>query len=399
MHLEANKPQSAMEYQIYLIAITQSLIEYSYDPSNAFSTILKTIQRNDVQIDDEMLNYMLITMSQIVHKIAPFYLRNVLEIIKVKFYLYSIFSQLLIEKFSIISSSTIYLQTLCEQKRIGNIIVRNMILDSLIIRLANNGKMNSALIEGLLRQLGISDTESQNKSLTNRNEKKSIKNSSILYFHPLIAMNFNLVRLSSELSSAEQTKSLRRLISFVNSNKDFANEMHFFMRSILLTIGDLASLRVWSNILNQLIASVKDDSSIAGDMIYFMLYLLAKETEGQKQIELLRGLTSFAAFKENIPLILNTYRSLSSSSSVVLQIISIDLYTQLWLAENRTYQFLHKMLITDDEKLSATDKWEINVVKANAIKQICSQKYVFDSCLFFQLEIFKLNFKFISILF
>lgn len=89
MHLEANKPQqSAVEYQIYLIAITQSLIENSYDPSNAFSTISKTIQQNDVQIDDEILDYMLITMSQIVHKIAPFYLRNVLEIIKVKFYLF-----------------------------------------------------------------------------------------------------------------------------------------------------------------------------------------------------------------------------------------------------------------------------------------------------------------------
>lgn len=234
--------------------------------------------------------------------------------------------------------------------------------------------MEKTIREGLIRQLRLSDNGSQNRSSTNRNEKKSITNLSILYFHPLIAMNFNLVRLSSELSSADQTKSLRRLISFVNSNKDFANEMHFFLRSILLSIEDLASLHVWSDILNQLMASAKDDSSIAGDMIYFMLYLLAKETEGQKQMELLRGLTSFAAFKENIPLILNTYRSLSSSSSVVLQIISIDLYTQLWLAENRTYQFLHKMLITDDEKLSVTDKWEIHVIKANAIKKICIQK-------------------------
>lgn len=249
-----------------------------------------------------------------------------------------------------------------------------MVLDSLIIRLAINGKNNPALIEGLIRQLRISETESQNTSSTNRNEKKSITNLSIPYFHPLIAMNFNLAQLSSELFSADKTNILRRLISFVNSNKDFSNEMHFFLRSILLSIEDLASLDVWSNILNQLMASAKDNSNIAGDMIYFMLYLLAKETEGQKQMELLRGLTSFAAFKENMPLILNTYRSLSSSSSVVLQIISIDLYTQLWLAENRTYQFLHKMLITDDEKLCATDKWEMHVVKADAIKKICSQK-------------------------
>lgn len=73
-----------MEFQIYLTALIVSLIEFSYDPRNAFNTILKTIQQSDAQIDDEVLNYMLITMSQIIHNIAPFYLRNALEIIKVK---------------------------------------------------------------------------------------------------------------------------------------------------------------------------------------------------------------------------------------------------------------------------------------------------------------------------
>lgn len=83
VYLEANNNQYAFEYQIYLIALTQSLIEYGHDPRNALNTILKTIQKNDAQIDDEILNYMLITLSQIIHNIAPFYLRNALEIVKV----------------------------------------------------------------------------------------------------------------------------------------------------------------------------------------------------------------------------------------------------------------------------------------------------------------------------
>ncbi|XP_055302054.1 focadhesin [Sitodiplosis mosellana] len=345
VYLEANNNQSAFEYQIYLIALILSLIEYGYDPRNAFNTILKTIQQNDAQIDEEILNYMLITMSQIVHNIAPFYLRNALEIIK----------------------------TLNEQNGIGNMIIRNMVLDSLIIRLAINGKSMSALvaadIDRLIKQLRKQNTESKNICSSDR----FIKN--IQYLHPLIAMNFNLGQLSTELCLDDRTKKrLKHFISFVKANNEFANEMHIFLRSILLSIEDLALSDIWTDILKQLTASAKDNSSLAGGTIYFILYLLAKETEGRKQMELLRGLTSFTAVKENMSLILNTYRSLSSSSSTELQIISIDLHTRLWLAENRTYQFLHKVLITDDEKLSVSDRWEMNVVKANAIKEICSQK-------------------------
>lgn len=83
VYLEANQNQYTFEYQIYLIALILSLIEYGYDPRNAFKTLLKTIQKNYDQIDDEILNYMLITMSQIVHNIAPFYLWNAIAIIKV----------------------------------------------------------------------------------------------------------------------------------------------------------------------------------------------------------------------------------------------------------------------------------------------------------------------------
>lgn len=105
-----------------------------------------------------------------------------------------------------------------------------------------------------------------------------------------------------------------------------------------------------------------------------MLYLLAKESDGLKQLELLRGLTTFATTKENIPLILNTYRSLSSSPKAVLKTLAIDLHTRLWLVENRTYQFLHSVLLADDKKFSDSDKWEMNIAKAYAIKEICTHK-------------------------
>lgn len=248
-----------------------------------------------------------------------------------------------------------------------------MILDSLIIRLAINGKnipaQVAANIEQLIKQLRKLNTGPKLTDSMGKNESKSFRKA--LYYHPIIAMNFNLVYLSWELSAGSKTdrvKTLKRIISFLGHNKVFADEMHFFLRSILLSIGHLESLDVWSAILTHLLAHTSSDT------IYFVLYLLAQETEGQKQIELLRGLTSFAEYKENIPLILNTYRSLSSSSWPLLRILSIDFHTRLWLAESRTYQFLHKVLIEDYESISRINKWEINVVKANAIKEICAKK-------------------------
>lgn len=254
-----------------------------------------------------------------------------------------------------------------------------MLLDSLIIRLAINGKniqaKGAADIERLIKHIRKLNAEMLAIGGPSKAGNKSIN--SAQYFHPMIAMNFNLSRLSSELcvdSSSAQTKTLKRIINFVCSNRDFANEMHFFLRSILLSIEDLDSFDMWSGILDQLLASAKGNVNISSDTIYFILHLLAKETEGRKQMELLRGLTSFAENKDNIPLILNTYRSLSSSSSATLRILSVDLHTRLWLIESRTYQFLHKVLIADDENLSKSEKWEMNVVKANAIKEICSHK-------------------------
>lgn len=261
----------------------------------------------------------------------------------------------------------------------GNTIIRNMVLDSLIIRLAINGKnitsQVTADIERLIKQLRQINKKSPISVVSSNSDSKSIRN--VLYYHPTIAMNFNLVRLSAELSvdsQSNQTKTLKRIISFLEHNKVFTDEMHFILRSILLSFEDLESLDVWLDILNHLLGSARSNPTISSDTIYFMLYLLAKETEGRKQLELLRGLTSFAEIKENIPLILNTYRSLSSSSSAVLRILSIDLHTRLWQAESRTYQFLHKVLIEDDQNLSRIDKCDMNVVKANTIREICTQK-------------------------
>lgn len=256
-----------------------------------------------------------------------------------------------------------------------------MILDSLIIRLAINGRslpaQVAASIERLMKQVQKlkSNPEHIDDAKHNENDEfvKRLK-----YFHPIIAMNVNFASRSAKLCSdlkSSNTKTLERIVSYAEMNRELADQMHFFLRATLLSVENHAPHELWMNILKLLLASVDTKSAISGDTIYFMLYLLAKETNGQKQIELLRGLTKFATTKENIPLILNTYRSLSTSSKSVLKIQSVDLYTRLWLVENRVYQFLHKVLTADDEaKFAIPYRWEMNIVKAHAIKTICQHK-------------------------
>lgn len=273
-----------------------------------------------------------------------------------------------------------FAKVLFERKIVGNVILRNMILDSLIVRLAINGKNLpppvAANIERLIKQVQKLKPNSENICSARTNVdglEESLK-----YIHPTIAINVNLARLSAKLCAdlkGSNTETLKRIILHAQMNRELADQMHFFLRATLLSVEGHVPHQLWVNLLNLLLASVDAKPTISGDTIYFMLYLLAKETNGLKQIELLRGLTTFATAKENIPLILNTYRSLSTSSKSILKIQSVDLYTRLWLVENRVYQFLHKVLIADDEsKFNTAYRWEMNIVKAHAIKTICLHK-------------------------
>lgn len=52
----------------------------------------------------------------------------------------------------------------------------------------------------------------------------------------------------------------------------------------------------------------------------------------------------------------------------------MDLYLRLWKCEARTYPFLHELLSVPYAK--EKDAWELNVTKAQTIREICLLKYV-----------------------
>lgn len=83
--LETKNFECAIDYQVMLTSLALSLIESGHDPRNALGTVLRTIEQiSDQSIDDsDIFDFILITMSQIIHKIPPFYLGSALGIVKV----------------------------------------------------------------------------------------------------------------------------------------------------------------------------------------------------------------------------------------------------------------------------------------------------------------------------
>lgn len=264
------------------------------------------------------------------------------------------------------------LQVLSEKGKTKNYLVLNMVLGALILRLAINGKNLPPKVVAEMNRL-INQMSKQ--TVEYAPPKQTEITNDILFFHPKLIFNWNLTKLSSKLCdefAKKELVTLDHLIDVIESSQPFSEEIHLFLRALLLS--NKLNFDSWLKIFNQLLHTAQSNPDISCDTIYFVLYYLAKETDGKKQLELLRGLTTFASVKENIPLIMNTYRSLSTSSAVLLRCLAVDLHTRLWRIESRTYQFLQKILIEEDTTLSKADQWEMNVAKANAIKEICTIK-------------------------
>ncbi|XP_033246199.1 focadhesin-like [Drosophila miranda] len=98
------------------------------------------------------------------------------------------------------------------------------------------------------------------------------------------------------------------------------------------------------------------------------IFKLAHENNPELQLELLQGLPHFAVSKDNVPMILNTIRILSTENGT----FCVDLYLRLWRVESSTYPFLLKQVA---QPLPEGDKrWELQVARAHAMREICQEK-------------------------
>lgn len=170
-----------------------------------------------------------------------------------------------------------------------------MILDGLIVRLAGAVKTlpNDAI--GDARKL-VNALKQKTLAQRSDNESVELSDCGVTYFHPKIAMNFNLAVLSEDLCNGRIP--VTTFIGNVSSNELLCAELHYFLRGLLLVDDDhFVSANDWNLLWKCLFKLVKKSSELSTDMMYFVLYHIAKEVDGKKQLELLRALTNFAAVK------------------------------------------------------------------------------------------------------
>lgn len=177
--------------------------------------------------------------------------------------------------------------------------MRQMILDGLIVRLASGVKSltNEAITDArnLIKSLKKKNGAQQSQTGTYEHSHCRIK-----YFHPKIALNFELAILSEDLCSQRIT--VATLLEKVASNDPLRAELQYLLRGLLLTEDDnFLDAHEWRQIWKCLLKIAKDDGDASNDLMYFLLYHLAKEVDARRQLELLKALTTFASDKVRLP--------------------------------------------------------------------------------------------------
>lgn len=182
-----------------------------------------------------------------------------------------------------------------------------MILDGLIVRKANANRFLSTdfhiIADKLITLISSSEKQhhSRNHSLSTPNYNYS-KTTTIKYRHPHAAILFNMAICSEYLllRNADDEISHPNLSKFLlqlEKTDGFEINVQILLRSLLLCSTDVVTHQHWLKIWSIIIKVVKTNVTISIDMIFFTLYLLAKETNGEKQLALMRGLAEFAYVK------------------------------------------------------------------------------------------------------
>lgn len=279
----ANKLDVVFDLLINQLAMLKDIVRLGFDPRPSLTILHSTLIASDVPDKTKIsifYNYVLIIVAELLHIVSPVYLLDVLVILKL----------------TIIT------------KNQGNLITLNMILDGLVVRTANASRFltNECRNEcdSLIKAINSSEKHCQlsNSRAAQTPSYSYWGKSSIKYQQSNIVLAFDIAVWTDEvlLNSSNGAISNSNLSKFV-LQLEIANEMQIsvqaLLRALLLCPIDVVPQNIWLKIWTIMMSVVKNNVSVSIDMIYFTLYLLAKETEGEKQLALLRGLAEFACVK------------------------------------------------------------------------------------------------------
>lgn len=281
--LNADQTAVAFDLQIHQMALLKDLVNLGYDPRPSLGILLRTLKQ--IPIDDEKKsvdfhNYLLILLAELSHIVSPVYLMDILRTLKF----------------------------IIETQQRGNVITMNMVLDALIIRLANATSFLPSEVRAECDNLIKIITSPKRQSLLSTRSNLEAPdyncrwNTTAKYQHPDIAFAYNLAVWSEQLqlnctNGEIKNPNLVKFVLQLQKSNEIQMKVQLFLRALLLCPASIVEQHLWLDIWRMLMDIVKDSVSVSIDMIYFVLYLLAKEEGGEKQLEILKGLAEFAAVK------------------------------------------------------------------------------------------------------
>ncbi|XP_036330695.1 focadhesin isoform X1 [Rhagoletis pomonella] len=335
--LNCNDFTTAIDLCIFQALIVNNLTKYGIDPRPSLHCLLRVLH----SIREHTVNHynvLLILFAESLHLLSPNYLHDLLRLI-----------------------AFIVVQESC-----GNQYILNMCLDGIIQWMSQTAFIPAeglALAHQIVRKILAQDKEAKNFTV----HTNDLQAGQVRYMHPDIAIAFDLAKLVESFDDSE-FKDVFAFVDVLNvkANSMFCQRLHLFLRALFLSREP--SVDCWFKIYEVILEIIKVNSGIAYDFLMTYIFKLAAEQQPEIQMELLRGLPSFAVSKDNIPMILNTIRNLTAENAT----FCMDLYLRLWRVESRTYPFLIKLLSTPQK--DGSKRWEFEIAKTHTIREICYDK-------------------------
>lgn len=282
--------QPAVDLSVCFVVVINNMLKFGIDPRPSLNCVLSILQAAGDTITQNYYNVYLILLAQSLHSLTPIYLPNLLRIL-------------------------VYIIV---QKRAGHHCMLNMCLDGIIHWMSQTTFIPDdgiALSHEIIRQI-LKVTKPTSNTIANEQIEDVTPSTPVLSsphietskivgkcfvrnYHPDIAIAMDLAVLVESFDESE----FKDIFSFVDNlnlkfNPTFCQRLHLFLRALFLSPEPATDC--WCKIYQVIMEIIRVNPAIAYDFLMTYIFKLANEYNPEIQIELLRGLPSFAVSKVNV---------------------------------------------------------------------------------------------------
>lgn len=260
---------------IYQTLLVKQLANYGIDPRPSLQCLLRVLHATREHTRNHY-HVLLVLLAECLHVMSPFYLADLLRIIV----------------FIVV------------QERCGHEYILNMCLDGIIQWMSQTAFIPA---EGMaLAHQIVQRVQEQQKPPPPNDDApvefgshictKELQPAHMRNYHPDIAIAFDLANLVESFDASESQDVFAFVDALnVKANSAFCQRLHLFLRALFLSREP--PVDCWFKIYEVILQIVKVNETIAYDFLMTYIYKLAHEHNPELQLELLRGLATFAVSK------------------------------------------------------------------------------------------------------